>query len=314
MLNEITIGIDISKDKIDVCILPDANNYIFENNISGFMALLEAVKDEKICKIIFEATGRYHRELEIFLHDKGLPFCKVNPAQAKHFGKALGRMAKTDKMDALMLAKMGVALSPEPRGYKGHTLEELRELLMAYRALTKDKIACDLRSQGCKSHLIKQQIEERLAQIKVHLKAVIEKMYELVMIDKVLCNRFEIICSIPGIGEITALNLIIDMPELGNMNPKQAASLAGLAPFTRQSGKWQGRAFIGGGRELLRRALYMPVLAACSMHNPVFKAKYQSMIANGKPAKVAITAIMRKLIVIINSMLKDNSKWMHKTS
>lgn len=309
MLNKSTIGIDISKEKIDVCILPKANNYIFKNDISGFEEFYKIAKKLDISMIIFEATGRYHRDLEEFLNEKGLEYCKINPTQAKRFGQALGKRAKTDKIDALMLAKMGLMLAPEATNSWNNNINDLQELLMAYRALIKDKVAITLRMQGLKSDLLIHQFKQRLEQIKSHISEIFNKMLELALQDKKLKRRFDILTSIPGIGEITALNLIIYMPELGSLNNKQVASLAGLAPHSRESGRWKGHSFIGGGRHLLRHALYMPILAACSWHNPIFKAKYQQLIAIGKPPKLAITAIMRKFITIANAMIKSDSSW-----
>lgn len=308
MSDEINIGLDISKEKIDVCILPLGEVFVIENGAEGFKDFLKRIKKLDIARIIFEATGRYHRQLEQFLTKQGLPFCKINPKHGKRFGEIFGKLAKTDRLDAQMLARMGALLKPELSKPMAQNIDSLKELLAAHRALIKDKIATRLRAGQVQHKLLKSQFKQKLAQIISQLKAIMVEMLALVRADATLKQRLEILCTIPGIGEISALNLIIDMPELGNMNSKQAAKLAGLAPNTRQSGKWQGHSFIGGGRKALRHALYMPSLIACRF-NIALKIKYDRLIQAGKAPKIAIIAIMRNLITLANTLLKNNANF-----
>lgn len=313
MSDEINIGIDISKEKIDVCILPHGEVFVVENGAAGFKELFKKIRTLNIARIVFEATGRYHRQLEQFLTKQDLPFCKINPKNGKRFGEIFGKLAKTDRLDAQMLAQMGALLKPALSKPMAQNIDSLRELLVAHRALIKDKVATTLRSQQVQHKLLKTQFKQKLAQIINQLKAIMVEMTALVRDDETLKQRMDILCTIPGIGELSALNLIIDMPELGSMNSKQAAKLAGLAPNTRQSGKWQGHSFIGGGRKALRHALYMPSLIACR-YNKALKVKYDRLIQAGKAPKLAIIAIMRNLITLANTLLKNNTPFQNITA
>ena len=257
---------------------------------------------------MFEATGAYHRELEAALAARNIAFAKVNPRQARRFAEASGRLAKTDHVDAAMLAKMGAVLDLQRQKPKSEILNILRELITARRALMKDKVAAKTRLQTTKQPLLKKQINARLKQITAQIQEVDAAIADNVAQDQELSNKLAILTSIPGIAETSAFSIIIEMPELGTLEGKQVASLAGLAPMSRQSGKWQGKERIQGGRTFLRRAIYMPALVA-TRYNPDLKAKYDQLVRAGKPGKVAITAIMRKLIVMANALLRDGRKW-----
>ena len=207
-----------------------------------------------------------------------------------------------------MLAKMGAVLGLKADQPKSEVLHMLRELMTARRALMKDKVAAKARLQTTRQTLLRNQINARLKQIEIQIRQVDAAIAEKVALDEALSNKLAILISIPGIAKTTAFSLLIEMPELGTLEGKQAASLAGLAPMSRQSGKWQGKERIQGGRAFLRRAIYMPALVATRC-NPGLKAKYDQLIRAGKSGKVAVTAIMRKLIVMANALLRDGRKW-----
>jgi len=207
-----------------------------------------------------------------------------------------------------MLAKMGAILGLKAHEPKTEALHILRELITARRALMKDKVAAKTRLQTTRQTLLKNQINARLKQIKIQIQQVDAAITEKVAQDEALSNKLDILTSIPGIAETTAFSMLIEMPELGTLEGKQAASLAGLAPMSRQSGKWQGKERIKGGRAFLRRAIYMPALVA-TRYNPGLKAKYDQLIRAGKSRKVALTAIMRKLVVMANALLRDGRTW-----
>ena len=190
---------------------------------------------------MFEATGAYHRSLEAALAANGTPFAKVNPRQARRFAEATGRLAKTDRVDAIMLAKMGAILSLKADQPKSEILYVLRELLTAHRALMKDKVAAKSRLQITRLPLLKTQFKARLRQIEIQSQQLDAAISEKVEQDEALSNKLAILISIPGIAETTAFSMLIEMPELGTLEGKQAASLAGLAPMSRQSGEWQGK-------------------------------------------------------------------------
>ena len=207
-----------------------------------------------------------------------------------------------------MLARMSVALEPDIRPVSSQMLSELKELNIARQALIKDRTAASNREKTLTLPLLKRQNARRRKQIDTQIAALEAEMQSLIARDQQLAKRLTILESIPGISTITAVALLIEMPELGTLDGKQAASLAGLAPVARQSGRWTGRAFIRGGRASLRQALYMPALVAARF-NIGLRAKYRKLIAAGKPAKIAITAIMRNLIVLANALLRDQRKW-----
>ncbi len=303
-----TIGIDISKDYLDAHRLPDGTAQRFSNDKKGCRALVAWIGRDRVTRVVYEATGAYHRLLESLAGQAGLPLAKVNPRQARRFAEAIGVLAKTDRVDAAMLARMGVALQPPQTPPADERLGDLKDLHLARRALVKDRTAARNRQKTVRLPLIKRQLAQRLRQIETQIKAIDAASNQLIRLDPVLKRRADILISIPGISNLTAATLLVEMPELGTLDAKQAASLAGLAPVTRQSGTWKGRAHIRGGRATLRQALYMPALVA-TRFNPDLKAKYAILINAGKPAKVAITAMMRKLLIIANALLRDDRIW-----
>ena len=212
-----------------------------------------------------------------------------------------------------MLARMGAMLELEARPARNETLLELKELYIAREALMKDRTAAKNRGKVLMLSLLKRQNAQRLEQIERQIMTIEAAIFQIVEADVGLSDRLAILISIPGVSNITAFALLIEMPELGVLEAGQAASLVGLAPIARQSGRWTGRAFIRGGRASVRRALYMPALVA-TRFNPDLKAKYRQLVEAGKPAKVALIAIMRKLIVLANALLKANRKWAPKIS
>jgi transposase len=211
-------------------------------------------------------------------------------------------------MDAAMLARMGALLAIEARPVRSQLLSDLKDLHMAREALVKSRTAAKNRAKTLTLAILKRQNAAQLRQIERQITAIEAEIMALIKTDPDLAIRFDILVSIPGISATTAFALLIDMPELGTLGHGQAASLAGLAPVARQSGKWIGRAFIRGGRANVRQALYMPALVAMRF-NPELRAKYEQLKAAGKASKVAITAIMRKLLLLANALLRDRRKW-----
>ena len=302
-----TIGIDISKAKLDCHAHPAGIDRQFANTLEGHKALIAWVRQWQVERIAFEATGTYHRALEQAL--RGMPCVKLNPERARRFAQAVGTLAKTDRIDAALLARMAATLKPVTRPAKSLSQALLAELINARDGLVRDRTAIKNREKNLTATLLKRQCKQRLEQIKRHLEALDAEIAMIIAADTQLARRHQILTSIGGVGTVTANQLIATMPELGSLENKQAASLAGLAPVTRQSGQWKGKSFIRGGRANVRQALYMPALVAARF-NPDLKAKYQQLIAAGKPAKIAITAVMRKLIVTANALLKADRLWL----
>jgi transposase len=303
-----TVGVDISKDTLDVYLHPDGTARSFSNNSKGFAALILWLQNTALTRVVFEPTGAYHHGFERSLAAAGLPLVKVNPLQARRFAQAIGQRAKTDAVDAAMLARFGALVQPPARPTASETLDAMKELLVARRALVKDRVASLNREQTLRSSLLKRLADQRLRQIKRQIATVDAALRDLCQTDPALKARFNILVSIPGIGELTALTMLIEMPELGTIEHKCVASLAGLAPMARDSGQKNGKRFIRGGRAQIRQALYMPALVAVRF-NAAMKEKYQAFIAAGKPPKVALTAVMRKLAILANALLRDKRNW-----
>jgi transposase len=304
----LTAGVDISKDHLDVGLYPGGAAKRFANDAKGHRALIGWLTPSQIARVVFEATGAYHRAFERSLALAGLPMAKVNPRQARRFAEAAGKLAKTDRLDAAMLARFGALLQPAVRPIVSETLADMKELWVARNALVKDRTAALNRQKQLRSALLRRQSSQRLKQIDTQLKAIDAALETLSGSDPDLKARFDILISIPGISTTTAFAILIEMPELGALEEGQVASLAGLAPMTRDSGQWKGKRSIRGGRAGVRRALYMPALVAIRF-NTDLRAKYQALRAAGKAPKVAITAIMRKLLILANALLRDRRQW-----
>ncbi len=319
-----TIGIDISKDTLGAHRLSTRKAASFPSSPAGLRALRRWIGTEMPDLVVFEATGAYHAVLERRFAGV-LPLVKVNPLQARRFAQACGTRVKTDAVDARILAMMGASLDLVPDVPEGKNHHELKELQIARMALIKERTRLLNRSKTQTLAMLKSQSKARLGQIKRQLTELEEALLDLTRQCPKRARAFDILCSIPGLGRVTAVTILIECPEIGTMDRKQIASLAGLAPMTRQSGRrhrrsdrWRilgdrGKAFIQGGRKFLRDALYMPALVA-ARYNPDLRQKYQTMIQAGKPAKVALTALMRKLIEMANALVRQDREWTPKTA
>lgn len=307
----ITIGVDVSKDTLDVHLHPDGLHRQFTNDATGYRAVLGWVAGRPVARLVFEASGAYHRAFERAMGEAGLALCKVNPARARRFAEAIGQSAKTDRIDAAMLARMGAVLEPDARAAPSKTASDLKELHMMRAALVKDRTAAKNRAGTLTLPLLKRQLRQRLAAIDRQITQIEQAMQALIEADPELARKRDILISIPGIAERSAFALLTGMPELGDLGNPAASALSGTAPRTRQSGKWTGKAFVQGGRAHVRRSLYMPALAAARF-NPDLNHTYRHLTGRGKPPKLALTAIMRKLIILANTLIRENRKWTPK--
>ena len=242
-----TVGIDISKTHLDVYVVPAGQAARFPNDAAGFKALIAWI-EMPVRAVTYEPTGRWHRAFEEALLKAGLPLVRVNPLHARRFAQAIGQRAKTDAVDARVLAQMGAAVDLRPTEASSSVQRALEELQVARDALVKDRTAALNRQKQVRHRLLKQQHKHRLAQLDRHLAASDTEIGKRLAEDEGLARRTEILTSIPGVSRVTAAGLLTQMPELGRLDAKAAASLAGLAPVTRQSGAWQGRSFIQGER------------------------------------------------------------------
>ena len=307
-----TIGVDISKTHLDAHRLLTGQHARFDNTPDGLRALRKWLKGTPLARVVYEPTGAYHRLLETRLGEH-LPLVKVNPLQARRFAQAHGTRAKTDAVDARMLAVMGRALELVPDQPADEIQRTLKELRVARTGLSKDRTAQINRLATAHVPLLKRQIKARLTQIERHIAAIDEETESLIKTCPKRRRTLEILTSIPSIGGITARAICAQCPEIGTLHHKQIAALAGLAPMTRQSGAWRGKAHIQGGRKELRQALFMPALVAMKK-NPDLSAKYTAMRKAGKPHKVALTTLMRKLIQLANTLVKQDRTWRPKNT
>ena len=307
-MTHITVGVDISKAKLDVHCLPDGTFRQFDNTQAGFKGLIKWLKDRTVDHLVYEPTGIYHRAFERAMVDAGLPLFRVGPKQARRFAEATNKLCKTDKADALVLAQMGMALPLRPFQPPSKILDQMQELLRARRSLVRDRTAVQNRAEGMQLQLLKRQNLARLKQIDSQIGVIDKEFDRLLRTDAELQARFDILLSIPGIGRDLAFNLLVDLPELGTLDNKEVAAMVGVAPMTRESGNWKGKANIRGGRRDLRCRAYMPALVA-TRFNPDIKIMYDRLIAKGKPPKVAITAAMRKLVITANACIRKMTKW-----
>ena len=309
-MTEHTIGIDISKSRLDAFHLEGNETKQFENSAQGLRALQKWLAKLDVTRLVYEATGPYHRRLETALSGK-LPLVKVNPLQARRFAQALGTHAKTDAVDARCLARMGAALGLEPDEPVAENLRDLRDLQTARTALIKERGRLRNRRQILTSSLLKRQTKARLALVERQLGELDAEIAQRIAEDATSARKRDILRSIPGIGPVAAAAILTFLPEIGTLERKQAGSLAGLVPHTRESGQWKGKSFISGGRKPLRDALYMPALVAMRF-NPDLKIKYQQLRDAGKHAKIALVALMRKLVEIANALVKADRLWAEK--
>lgn len=302
-----SIGIDISKDKLDCHRLSNGEFARFPNTAGGFEKLRLWIVETPAARVVYEPTGAYHGAFEASLADH-LPLVKVNPKHARRFAESRGQLAKTDRADARVLARMGAAHELQPDTPAAKDRHILRELQSARTALIKDKVRLRNQLDWQKQQLTQRLTRRRLRQIEADIAQMDHAIRSQLETCPTRKRALQLIQSIKGIGAVAAAAILIEMPEVGQLRKKAVASLAGVAPITRQSGRWRGQAFIQGGRKPLRDALYMPALVAIRF-NPDLKAQYARMKNAGKPSKVALTAVMRKLLILANTLVKEDRKW-----
>lgn len=304
------VGIDVSKDRLDVACLPEAvlGSSIFENTERGRLALVEMLVPLTPRLIVIEATGGYHRLLVAALAAAGLPVVVVNPRQVRDFARAMGVLAKTDRIDAAVLARFGERVDPPIRPLPDEQITALQELVTRRRQLVELQTAEGNRMKQAATGRIRTSIRAVLKTIEQQIGLIDDELDDRIKGSPIWRHKAELLTSVPGIGVQTARVLLAELPELGRVSRQQIAALVGVAPLSRDSGTMRGRRSIWGGRAAIRTALYMAALVA-SRFNPVLKAHYQRLITNGKTKKVALIAVLRKLLVTLNAMLRTNTPW-----
>jgi transposase len=304
----ICVGIDISKDRLDVHVLPADQAFAVARNGEGLAELVDRLKRLAPALVAVEATGGFETMVAAALAAAALPLAVVNPAQVRHFAQALGRRAKTDPIDAAMIARFAEATRLEPRPLADEATRFLADLVARRRQIIEMIVAEKNRERRTDVKHVKKSIGRVITALEKELASVDADIDDTVRGSPAWRVKEDLLASVPGVGPITARTLIAELPELGSLDHKSIASLVGLAPYTRQSGQWKGKSMIAGGRKSVRSALFLAALVA-ARHNPTLKAFRQRLVDAGKPKMVAIVAVARKLLTILNAILRDQKPW-----
>lgn len=304
---EVFIGIDVSKKMLDVCILPQGMVKKVENNQIGFEHLTKWLSEFKGALVVMEASGGLQTQVCGTLHEAGFQVSVVNPRQVRDFAKAMGILAKTDKIDASVLAAFAQRVRPEPRPLKDKQALYLSELMARRRQLL-GMIVMEKNRLGAASKSIKPKIKLNLQWLESQLDDLDREMDDFIKGSPIWRAKEDLFRSVPGVGKVLARTLLSSLPELGTLDRHGIAALVGVAPFNVDSGKHHGQRCCWGGRAVVRNALYMATFVAVR-HNPVIKAHYEKLISQNKKFKVAMVACMRKMLVILNAMARDNKPW-----
>ena len=301
-MTTIYTGLDIAKLNLQLHLAGRIHD--LPNTAAGHRRLLKYLATQAGVHVVCEATGGYERDVVAALHEAKVPVSVLNPARIRHFARATGQRAKTDDIDAAVLTAYGQALQPKPTAPRTAQEQQLAELIRRRVQVVEVLVAQRQQAERLTVSALRRQAQSLVRRLERDLKQIEAQLKELRTQTTTLAVRVQKLEAITGVGTITALGVLAELPELGTLNRRQAAALAGLAPHPRESGQWHGRRSIGGGRAPVRRALYMAALVAAHSNHQL-KEFYQRLRAAGKPAKVALTAVMRKLIVLMNHILKN---------
>jgi transposase len=302
-------GIDVSKDRLDVMLLPDRRCFSVPNNASGWVELIERLRDLTIVAMGIEPSGGYERGIIRALLAAGLSVRRINPNKLRQFARARGVLAKNDRLDAQLIAEY-VAIMPTRAVQRDVAAERLAEIVTMRRQLCDEHVTVQNQAAHIEDALLRRINKRRLTRLKADIALLDKRLAEMVRTDPALAHRYELLTSMPGVGPVLAFTLIALLPELGQMSRKQIAALVCLAPYDFDSGKLRGHRSIYGGRLPVRNVLYMAALSA-ARYNPALKAFHKRLAAADKSSKVVIVAVMRKMIVTLNAMLRENVAWQH---
>lgn len=307
-MDNIIIGIDVSKDRLDVAVRPSGEVFAIERNAGGLEQLTLRLGALSPNLVALEASGGFETVVAATLAAARFPIVVVNPAQIRAFAKAVGQRAKTDPIDAGIIAHFAEATRPEPRPLPDEATLLLADLVARRRQILEMMVAERQREKRVTVPHLRKSIVRLLKALERELTSVDTDINDAVRGSPAWREKEDLLASVPGVGPTIARTLMAELPELGQLNRRQVAALAGLAPFTRQSGQWRGRSFIGGGRTTVRTALFMGAMVA-KRHNPVLKGFFDRLVAAGKPKMVALIAVARKLLTMLNAILRDRKPW-----
>jgi transposase len=306
------VGIDVSKNRLDIAYGDEGDVWHVRNDGNGFEILVKKLQEVQPVMIVIESTGGYERPVMYAMGNAGLPIAQVNPRRVREFAKAIGLLAKTDKIDAHLLARFGRDVKPRLTTLPTAEEQHLAELLARRRQIL-DMLTAENNRLPTVSPEMQRQIEEHIAWLKKSLKEIDQEIDNFNAQDLPRKEMNNLMCGIKGIGRITSSTMIAKLPELGKVNNKRISALVGVAPFNNDSGRMRGRRRIKGGRPDVRKVLYMAAVSAVQW-NPYFKEYYNSLLRRGKLKKVALVACMHKLLIILNAMVRDNSPYIMPVS
>jgi transposase len=307
MKQAIFVGVDVSKKQLDVAIRPLGQVFGVSNDRRGIAQLVKRLKKLQPVCIAIDATGGFEKELAYALATENLPVAVVNPRQVSNFAKSTGQRAKTDAIDAAVLAHFAEVMKPEARPLPDVASRELSALVTRHRQLV-EMMTAESNRRDLASKAVRKLINSLLRSLKDQLAVVDREIRKAISASETWRRKAELLRSVPGVGKVTTATLLAGLPELGKLDRRQIAALVGVAPFNRESGTWKGKRMIAGGRGWIRSVLYMSTVVAVR-RNPILKEFYERLRARGKPAKQALTACMRKLLVILNAMLRRQTHW-----
>jgi transposase len=307
MPSQVFVGIDVATAQLDIALRPTGERWALTNDDAGIAVLVPRLQAIAPQLIVLEATGSYQRAVVAALAAAGLPVAVVNPRQARDFAKATGQLAKTDALDARALAHFAEAVRPMPRPLPDTQADELRAWLARRRQLVTMRTA-EQNRLGSAPPRLQPDMQAHITWLNTRLTTLDDDLDTTLRASPVWREREELLRSVPGIGPVCARTLLLDLPELGTLNRQRLAALVGVAPLNRDSGTLRGSRTTWGGRAHVRATLYMSTLVAVR-YNPVFNAFYERLRAAGKAAKLALTACMRKLLTILNAMVKHHAPW-----
>jgi transposase len=303
----VVVGIDVSKERLDVAVRPSGEAFALSRDAAGLEALAARLLPLSPKIVALEATGGFESVAAASLAAAGLPVVVVNPANVRAFARALGQRAKTDPIDAAVIAHFVEATKPEVRPLPDEATQMLADLLARRRQIIA-MIVAERQREKRASPRTRKSIARLLKALQAELAEIDRDIDEAVRGSPAWREKEDLLASVPGVGPTIARTLLAELPELGSLDRRQVAALAGLAPFTRQSGQWRGRSFIAGGRAAVRSALFLGAMVA-RRHNPVLKAFFERLVAAGKPKMVALIALARKLLTILNAILREKTPW-----
>jgi transposase len=305
--NEVNVGVDTGQDQLDIYVQPLDVYFIVSNDDEGISEAVKKLIKYSPTRVVIEATGRLEHAFVLACAKAKLPIVVANPAQVKSFAKAIGQLAKTDKLDARLIAHYGEVIKPSLSQLKPELMQLMSDLLSRRKQIVCMQTMEKNRLQRLPKTLTSS-IKPVLTVFKNQLAKIDTQLLKLIENQPQYQSKNAIVQSMPGVGNVVAFNLLSNMPELGYISNKQAAALVGVAPINRDSGSFQGQRRIRGGRHQIRTVMYMAMMSGIQC-NPVFKRTYERLVAAGKPKKTAIIACVRKMIVILNSMVRDGTPW-----